>query len=144
MVLELQCPAVFGDGADNSLWYSPGNIGFDFQGHLNICSYKTRQMSDHFFGYSARITSDASGIQRDSSMKATRYLGRSFTRLAPRLSLASRAWLTGVNISTAVGVAPEEGAGFSASICRSATLGFTSSPALSADSDICCPPRSPR
>ena len=43
---ELQCPAVFGDGADDVVGRAGGNLGFDLQGDGDLGSYEARQMRD--------------------------------------------------------------------------------------------------
>jgi len=59
MIGELECPAVFGDVADEFVAGSVWEFGLDFKGDFNFGSQQSRQVLDHFFRYTGCVAAHA-------------------------------------------------------------------------------------
>ena len=72
-VRELQCLAIFRHGTHDRIGRPFRKFCCDLEGHSDIGPHEADQMSDDFFGDSARISPDALRVEVDGAVEATRF-----------------------------------------------------------------------
>lgn len=70
LVIEFQCPAVFGDRSDDLLRDAAGDLCLDFKRHRYVRSHQSCKMSDDLICDAASITAYASWVETHAAVKA--------------------------------------------------------------------------